>query len=161
MRARYYEATSGRFVSEDSQRSGDNWFAFASDNPANCSDPTGRFTWPIQVLNEFFALMDFMKALPNASAGQVEGLWSTFIAAFQPGYASLGFNIIADARREAKLVMIVLVEAGLATGSSAMFLAGYIIGTLAEGANLGAQSAMLAIGYDLRLQWYINDIDNC
>ncbi len=42
MRARYYEPGSGRFVSEDSRRSGSNWFAYCSNNPVSRFDPNGK-----------------------------------------------------------------------------------------------------------------------
>lgn len=42
MRARYYDAAAGRFVSEDPGRNGANWFAYASGNPVVMVDRTGR-----------------------------------------------------------------------------------------------------------------------
>jgi RHS repeat-associated protein len=41
MRARYYELTSGRFVSEDIKRSGINWYVYCSNNPVNKVDASG------------------------------------------------------------------------------------------------------------------------
>jgi RHS repeat-associated protein len=41
MRARYYEPESGRFVSEDSARDGDNWFIYSGNNPIKFVDPHG------------------------------------------------------------------------------------------------------------------------
>jgi len=43
MRARYYEPTTGRFISEDPARDGVNWYLYADGNPVNRVDPTGRF----------------------------------------------------------------------------------------------------------------------
>jgi RHS repeat-associated protein len=42
MRARYYETTSGRFINEDSKRSGQNWFVYGTDDPVNHFDVTGN-----------------------------------------------------------------------------------------------------------------------
>ena len=42
MRERYYEAASGRFVSEDPGRDGWNWLTYCSNNPVNLSDPSGK-----------------------------------------------------------------------------------------------------------------------
>jgi uncharacterized protein RhaS with RHS repeats len=42
MRARYYEPTSGRFVSEDPARDGLSWFAYCGNNPVTKCDPTGK-----------------------------------------------------------------------------------------------------------------------
>ncbi len=42
MRARYYDANAGRFISEDPSANGKNWFVYADDNPANETDTTGK-----------------------------------------------------------------------------------------------------------------------
>jgi len=42
MRARYYDPMTGRFVSEDPDKDGANWFAYARSNPVNQVDITGR-----------------------------------------------------------------------------------------------------------------------
>jgi RHS repeat-associated protein len=42
MRARYYEPTSGRFVSPDPGRHGLNWFAYCSNNPISRCDRSGQ-----------------------------------------------------------------------------------------------------------------------
>ena len=43
MRARYYEASTGRFVSEDKAMDGGNWYAYCNLNPISASDPSGKF----------------------------------------------------------------------------------------------------------------------
>jgi RHS repeat-associated protein len=43
MRARYYEPSSGRFVSEDPSASGANWFVYGKSDPVNAIDRDGRF----------------------------------------------------------------------------------------------------------------------
>jgi RHS repeat-associated protein len=42
MRARYYEPTTGRFISEDPARDGANWFGYASNDPIGNVDPGGH-----------------------------------------------------------------------------------------------------------------------
>jgi len=42
MRARYYEPTSGRFISEDPDRNRRDWFGYANSDPASNGDRTGR-----------------------------------------------------------------------------------------------------------------------
>ena len=41
LRARQYDAVSGRFVQEDPGRAGDNWYSYASGGPADSTDPCG------------------------------------------------------------------------------------------------------------------------
>jgi RHS repeat-associated protein len=47
-RARYYDSSVGRFISEDPtgfQGSGSNFYAYAANNPPNWTDPTGLLCW--------------------------------------------------------------------------------------------------------------------
>ncbi len=41
--ARYYDPTTGRFLTEDPSRQGVNWYAYCGNNPVNRTDPTGRY----------------------------------------------------------------------------------------------------------------------
>ncbi|MBL8065834.1 MAG: RHS repeat-associated core domain-containing protein [Chthonomonadaceae bacterium] len=52
MRARYYEPSTGRFVSEDPAMDGSNWFAYCSNNPVNYLDFTGK--WKITGKSDYF-----------------------------------------------------------------------------------------------------------
>ena len=52
MRARYYEPTSGRFINEDPDREGQNWFAYAGDNPVHFCDKTGK-----DMVEDFYTAM--------------------------------------------------------------------------------------------------------
>ncbi|MCC6402834.1 MAG: RHS repeat-associated core domain-containing protein [Fimbriimonadaceae bacterium] len=42
MRARYYEPTTGRFVSEDPERDGANWYVYCANEPVGFVDASGR-----------------------------------------------------------------------------------------------------------------------
>jgi len=42
MRARYYEAETGRFISQDPARKGANWYVYCSNMPTINVDPTGK-----------------------------------------------------------------------------------------------------------------------
>jgi RHS repeat-associated protein len=42
MRARYYEPSTGRFISEDRELDGENWYTYGQNNPANAHDPSGN-----------------------------------------------------------------------------------------------------------------------
>jgi len=41
--ARWYDAGTGRFISEDSARDGANWYSYVYNNPLKFTDPTGMF----------------------------------------------------------------------------------------------------------------------
>ena len=43
LRARYYDADTGRFVSEDSANDGNNWYVYCGNDPVNMADPTGMW----------------------------------------------------------------------------------------------------------------------
>jgi RHS repeat-associated protein len=58
MRARYYEPWTGRFISEDPARDGQNWFVYASSNPIHFADADGRYTIPASLFNSL--LMRFL-----------------------------------------------------------------------------------------------------
>jgi len=42
MRARYYDPVTGRFISEDPEQNGQNWFAYVDDDPISLVDRTGK-----------------------------------------------------------------------------------------------------------------------
>jgi RHS repeat-associated protein len=50
MRARYYEPTTGRFVSEDPARDGVNWYLYADGDPVGKVDEDGEFSFPTAFL---------------------------------------------------------------------------------------------------------------
>ncbi len=54
MRARYYEPTSGRFISEDPDKQGSNWFEYAIDQPTWFADSSGKDPTPAQL---FWAIL--------------------------------------------------------------------------------------------------------
>ncbi|MBZ0213099.1 MAG: RHS repeat-associated core domain-containing protein [Nitrospirae bacterium] len=45
MRARYYEATTGRFISEDPARDGGNWMSYCMNDPVNFADESGTYRY--------------------------------------------------------------------------------------------------------------------
>lgn len=51
LRARYYEPSIGRFISEDPARDDLNWYVYAKNNPVNAIDPSGLRTYFINGIN--------------------------------------------------------------------------------------------------------------
>jgi RHS repeat-associated protein len=45
MRARYYDPSLGRFISEDPGCNGTNWYIYCQNNPVNGVDPSGQISW--------------------------------------------------------------------------------------------------------------------
>jgi len=71
-RARYYNPTTGRFLSEDPMGfagSGPNFYAYAGDNPSNSTDPLG-----LKNYNEQQTLEWLNQAYISATAGPIQGL---------------------------------------------------------------------------------------
>ncbi len=54
MRARFYEPSTGRFVSQDPARDGINWYVYCGDDPVNNIDATGKVMWAISDLAALF-----------------------------------------------------------------------------------------------------------
>ncbi len=73
MRARYYESSTGRFVSEDDRMQGLNWLSYCRNNPVNRVDESGKTDeWTIARsivgdLTEMFALCSIIVALSKVS----------------------------------------------------------------------------------------------
>ena len=42
---RYYDSSTGRFISRDPIQDGDNWYAYCGNDPVNGLDPSGLFLW--------------------------------------------------------------------------------------------------------------------
>ncbi len=47
--ARYYDATTGRFINVDPIQDGSNWYVYCSNNPLSFVDPTGLWTFEAQL----------------------------------------------------------------------------------------------------------------
>jgi RHS repeat-associated protein len=64
MRARYYEPTTGRFISEDPARHGVNWYLYADGDPVGKVDASGQKAMhPILQLTVFGLLLGFFGQL--------------------------------------------------------------------------------------------------
>ena len=72
MRARYYDATNGRFLSQDSEFAGQNWYAYCFNNPVSYLDASGNLPFDITGPIFFFFLGVFASWL---AGGLMEGEW--------------------------------------------------------------------------------------
>jgi RHS repeat-associated protein len=85
MRARYYEPTSGRFISEDPIHDGLNWFAYAKDSPTNGTDFTGKWTQG-EYIGDMLVALGMILMVVAAQKGNLVGdtsdaiklIWTTF-----------------------------------------------------------------------------------
>ena len=117
MRARYYDPSVGRFVSEDPARNGMNWLVYCSNNRVNRVDQTGKFD-----TDTFFAalagaclggLIGFFRggvlgALIGAMLGGALGAasWSSFVEG--NGEKSVFTDMVAGAFVGAAAVVVVI-----------------------------------------------------
>ena len=74
MRARYYEAGSGRLASEDPARDGYNWFAYAWNNPINNVDHSGKVIWTLTDLAAAFISIFAYLVASAPEGGMVLGM---------------------------------------------------------------------------------------
>jgi RHS repeat-associated protein len=58
--ARYYDPTTGRFLTEDPSRQGVNWYAYCENDPINKIDPDGNGPLLSEVKHAINAVADFM-----------------------------------------------------------------------------------------------------
>ncbi len=104
MRARYYEPTSGRFISEDPKRQSCNWFAYCQSSPPNAEDSSGKDFDPNQAAGCFIiGLLQWMAQSALGFDGSGSALvalgmqsllagWSTF-AVVQGAVGACGIRI--------------------------------------------------------------------
>ena len=100
LRARYYDPTIGRFISEDPIRDGLNWYAYANNNPVMFVDPSGEISISIIIAGISFVL----KAIDYA--------WTAWDVASSAGVlASANSNGIDKILAAANIAMSVSFEA--------------------------------------------------
>jgi RHS repeat-associated protein len=81
MRARYYESSTGRFISEDPEGDGFNWYVYCGNNPISYVDGTGNSPKSLQfTLGDLTFRLDFDKFEPDLHVFDRGGseIWSRF-----------------------------------------------------------------------------------
>jgi len=135
MRARYCDPTTGRFVSEDTQHDGVNWFAYCEDSPTNMIDENGK-----SAVEALFGLAGALMLMGVYAAESEAFLFLGFMWAICIGvsaWAIISMHIQMDT---STALLIGTMIVGLATGFTAVGLAGGIAkGTLGlNRAEIGA-----------------------
>jgi RHS repeat-associated protein len=101
MRARYYEPSTGRFISQDPATHGLNWFTYAYNSPTNLVDATGKWPadkWEAQATIEriigFFGgpVLIGLGAMMDPDVGGVTGIT---IYPVILGLATIVFNLVS------------------------------------------------------------------
>ena len=70
---RYYDSSTGRFLTRDPNREGRNWFTYAHNNPVNFYDPTGLGVYEWIYTGDWNASSDVYDAALDAAATQLIG----------------------------------------------------------------------------------------
>jgi RHS repeat-associated protein len=96
MRARYYEPTSGRFISQDPSMDGANWFTYCGNDPCNYVDETGKSAQQPDGLSMAFRNALLLWLVASGVAAILAGLVLVAIGlAALPENAPLGVLLIA------------------------------------------------------------------
>ena len=143
MRARYYEPSSGRFVSEEPAECGLNYYTYASDDPLNRTDTTGKYDessanasylllW-IAVLG-YVRSTDFACGISNC-AKFIHASSCAFLAAYFLGDAEVGGSTGDKLERGNRLafgVAIFAYSAAGATETPITSIAGEAVGAITQ-----------------------------
>jgi RHS repeat-associated protein len=174
MRARYYEPSSGRFISEDPAGDGANWYAYGKNNPVQNIDFNGKVAW---VWLTAIAMGVFMFAMNGDDGNFVEASFGLVVKAVNFKISDLiasALSIpeqITDAADVAKSVAqaigaimsirSLLIRPGImSTLLSARFIAVFFCAAY-FGAGLEAASKIgaITVAHSMRLAWYVTQTD--
>jgi RHS repeat-associated protein len=141
MRARYYEPTTGRFISEDPARDGVNWYLYADGNPVNRVDADGKEAIDSKISAAIVGfiigfILAVMEGLANGEFPHIgKFAYSQFIASAAGYGAGLAMQMYLGAAGDKGLLERVLkstiagVGGGIGMGVAAMaaFYAGWVM----------------------------------
>ena len=92
MRARYYEAETGRFISEDPAHEGANWYAYCKNNPAGGVDSEGKSSESDQLTNNASKWIQAFGGLAMILAGAHGSTAAQVVAASQLAFLIVWFT---------------------------------------------------------------------
>jgi len=105
MRARYYEPSSGRFLTEDPSRKGQNWFGYCANDPINRIDQDGR----ADVSVGWCAFAAFMITFLYVAAHKktlAQAFVAGLVSATSAGIIALGTNAIGRATEMSAIAQV-------------------------------------------------------
>ena len=133
MRARYYDPSAGRFISEDPGRNGTNWYAYCGSNPVNALDPSGQVRVSVDALINWVAdiggwEMAEAYLLTVATVLAALSIWEAKLA------ADMYVSSLATQSRFLTLRAGMLAHDSLVLGISSLLVgsAGYVCGALGD-----------------------------
>jgi RHS repeat-associated protein len=137
MRARYMDVVTGRFVSEDPERDGPNWFNYCSNNPVNFVDNTGTTLQPAALT---FWLIGQSFAAVSLGFAYFRDYNQAVIFA---GLAAIAFALAMIEAPTSKAFQYLSVALGVVMGGSAGLWAGAF--SMAQAAGEGSKSPFAAV----------------
>lgn len=162
MRARYYDPAIGRFVSQDPAYHGLNWFIYGGNDPVNRVDRDGRKSSGVDEILEqgqdlidkakeieeiyqkfgksWDALQDFLADCYGDDPAKIEEAWGTFMEVWTK-------NAVQDVDWSTFKDYAEAIKGGVGTYA-------WYVGT--SSISNGAQMTLLCMGYEARLEYYLN-----
>ena len=98
LRARYYDTTIGRFMSEDPAQDGLNWYNYCGNNPVQCVDPSGMYVVTVRdgIYTDYvlpnvntYSTGEYCDLRALASIGYAGVTWNSY---YNEGICCLSFN---------------------------------------------------------------------
>ncbi|MBA3725794.1 MAG: RHS repeat-associated core domain-containing protein [Armatimonadetes bacterium] len=160
MRARYYEPGTGRFISEDPAMDGWNWYVYASGNPVNLVDFSGKFDVHFGAGGGFFFAVGWTlltSAIITATYAKDVASVTLAVQFAQAGVASLAiasvWSDISPASKAGSAAMALVLELILLRGINKM-MAQQATALAAGSRTAAANAVILCTAYS----WYVQSL---
>ena len=159
MRARYYEPTSGRFISQDPEMQAVNWFVYCNSNPTNCSDLSGEIPLWYLIYGSVSFASGMTLAVTAFALMVVAKTPSDFIVAFTLACLAFGLIGVADAsfHGDGQMTALATSATALAFAGVLAMEAGAVRVSAVVGGGLAFVAVLAAATYSVILLGYIED----